>query len=62
MSFITHYYSKNSKQTESLVRSMHGFVASLPTEISLSNVMGVTQMRELSPMESTKDPYSGTSI
>ena len=38
MSLITHYYSKNSKQTESLVLSMHGFLATLPTESSLSNV------------------------
>ena len=31
--------TKNSKQTESLVLGMHGFVATLPTEGSLSNVM-----------------------
>ena len=27
MSLITHYYSKNPKQTESLVLSMHAFIA-----------------------------------
>lgn len=37
--------------------SMHGFVATLPKEISLSNVTGLTQMRELSPMDSPKDLY-----
>ena len=57
MSLISHYYSKNSKQTESLVLSMRGFLATLPTESSLFNVTGLTQMRELSPMESPKDPY-----
>ena len=36
---------------------MYGFVATLPTESSLSNVTGLTQMIELSPMESLKDPY-----
>ena len=57
MSLITHYYAKNSQQTEPLVLSMHGFVATLPTERILSNVTGLTQMRELLPMESPKDPY-----
>ena len=33
------------------------FLATLPTERILSNVTGLTQMRELSPMESPKDPY-----
>ena len=57
MSLMPHYYAKNSQQTEPLVLSMHGFVATLPTERILSNVTGLTQMRELSPMESPKDPY-----
>ena len=49
MSLITHYYSKNSKQTESLVLSMHGFLATLPTESSLSNVTGLTQWENCHP-------------
>lgn len=41
---------------ESLVLSMHVFVATLSNK-KLSNVMGLTQMRKLSLMESSMDPY-----